>query len=67
MTSHLVRETLQTVQYRQGPELHPHRAHWYWTTSIAMRLMFQNPARLQYYVHKRYALPCQIWFRGIEL
>jgi hypothetical protein len=21
----------------------------------------------QYYVHKRYALPCQMWFRGVEL
>jgi uncharacterized protein YcbX len=27
----------------------------------------QNQACPQYYVHKRYALPCQIWFRGIEL
>jgi hypothetical protein len=42
-----------------------------------IRLMFQNQACPQYYVHKRYssvrrvergaALPCQIWFHGIEL
>jgi hypothetical protein len=31
------------------------------------RLMFQNQACPQYYVHKRYALPCQIRFGGIEL
>jgi hypothetical protein len=28
---------------------------------------FQNQACPQYYVHKRYALPCQMWCRGIEL
>ena len=28
---------------------------------------FWNQACPQYYVHKRYALPCQIWLRGIEL
>ena len=32
-----------------------------------MRLMFQNQTCPQYYVHKRYASQCQIWFSGIEL
>jgi hypothetical protein len=34
---------------------------------LDMGLVFQNQACQQYYVLERYAFPCQIWFRGIEL
>jgi hypothetical protein len=37
-----------------------------WRNNV-YEIMFQNHACPHHYVHKRYALPCQIWFPGIEL